>query len=538
MKTISTKQKIISIIIMLMLAAIAFRPHRSEAEINRFNMSYIYFGNSGTYLKYVEQTKDSLQAISPSYFDLNDDGSLKLTRSVDKSFISEMHKKNIKVIPFLSNHWNRAIGRAALENREKLVDEIVKVIEEYKLDGVNVDIENVTEADRDNYTDFVRLLRGKLPSNKEISVAVAANPRGFNVGWHGSYDYSELAKYSDYLLVMAYDESYYGSSAGPVASYSFVEKSIKYALDRVPAEKIVLGIPFYGRYWNSSENTGGSGISLADVDVLIQRFNGKVTFDKTSKSPKATFTISPNDEKYYVYGNELTPGNYTVWFENEESIKNKLELVQKYNLKGTGSWSLGQELPETWSYYKLWLNSKYFIDIQQHWGKDDILYVANKGWMKGTSSIKFSPDGKLTRAQAVVTLVRAMDLEGQVVNEKNSFPDVSKNHWAYKEIQIAKETEIIKGMENGKFYPNDYITREQMTALISRIIDYDTSKIDYKNSFSDIDTSRWSYKSIMEMNSLGVFEGYNNGLFMPQEKITRAQMAAVMTRISEYLDSN
>lgn len=99
--------------------------------------------------------------------------------------------------------------------------------------------------DRDAYTDLVRLLREKLPADKEVSVAVAANPNGWTKGWHGTYNYKELAKYASYLMIMAYDESYEGGPEGPVASIGFVDRSIQYALKQgVPADKVVLGVPF------------------------------------------------------------------------------------------------------------------------------------------------------------------------------------------------------------------------------------------------------------------------------------------------------
>lgn len=334
----------------------SFPFQKAEAHEIEFNMSYLYFGNTQSYISQIDRTQGNLNHVSPSYFDLNPEGTLKVTNQFDAYFVNEMHKRGIKVVPFLSNHWDRNLGRAALQNREELTNEIADFILKNNLDGVQVDIENVTEVDRENYTDLVKLLNQKLPADKEVSVAVAANPNGWTKGWHGSYDYRALAQYADYLMIMAYDESYTGGPEGPVASYGWVEKSIQYALKQgVPSEKVVLGIPFYGRYWKEGEATGGQGISNHRVDELLAKYGGKVTFDETTKSPKATITIDQSDPTTTIAGKTFGPGTYHIWYENNESLQAKLELLHKYNLKGTGSWSLGQESASIWQHYKAWL---------------------------------------------------------------------------------------------------------------------------------------------------------------------------------------
>ncbi|MDQ0228962.1 peptidoglycan-binding protein [Metabacillus malikii] len=335
----------------------SFPMKKAEAHEVEFNMSYLYFGNTQSYVKQVDSTEGNLNLVSPSYFDLNLDGTLKITSQFDPVFVTEMHKRGIKVVPFLSNHWDRNLGRAALTNREKLTTQIAEFIMKNNLDGVQVDIENVTDIDRDQYTDLVKLLNEKLPKEKEVSVAVAANPNGWTKGWHGSYDYTEIAKHSDYLMIMAYDESYTGSPEGPVASYDWVERSIQYAIKQdVPSNKIVLGIPFYGRYWKVGETSGGVGISNNRVDEMIARYGGKVEFDEKTKSPKAIITIKEGDPSTTIAGKKLTPGTYHIWFENHESIQAKLTLLHKYELKGTGSWSLGQESTSIWKHYRTWLS--------------------------------------------------------------------------------------------------------------------------------------------------------------------------------------
>lgn len=315
------------------------------------NLGYMYFGNTSEYINMVNATNNAVNTVAPSYFDINNDGTLKLTYSVDPNFIASMHQKGVRVVPFLSNHWDREVGRAMLANKELAAQQIADAIARYNLDGVNVDIENVTDADRENYTEFVRLLREKIPSTKEVSVAVAANPNGWTAGWHGSYDYTALAKYADYLMIMSYDESYPGGEAGAVASLPWVERSIQYAIsENVPTEKIVLGIAHFGRYWMEGASYGGFGISNWQVEELVTKYDGTVVFDETTKSPKAIVTINEGDPKSVIGGTTLAPGTYTIWFENEESIRQKLALVSKYNIRGVGNWSIGQEM-DVWDSY-------------------------------------------------------------------------------------------------------------------------------------------------------------------------------------------
>jgi len=508
----------------------------TAAETGKFNMSYIYFGSTSKYTYYVNRTKGSLDVISPSYFDLNDDGTLKLTSTISTSFINEMHSTGVKVVPFLSNHWDRNKGKKALENREALARQIADAVKKYNLDGVNVDIENVTESERDIYTDFVRILRSKLPSGKEVSVAVAPNPYNLTRGWQGSYDYTALAKYSDYLMIMAYDEHYQGGEPGPVASASFVEASIKYALQRVSKGKIVLGIPFYGRYWKNGSSYGGYGINAEHVERLIDKYNGQVVFDDKYKSPRAIITIKPGDEPDYVLGRKLDAGTYTIWYENEESIKYKLSLVQKYDLKGTGSWSLGQEDETTWSYYDLWLNGRYFSDAVNHWAEDAILFVREKGWMVGLPGNRFAPENPLTRAEAAAVLVRAFGLEKGAGNG-NTFTDTA-NHWAKDEIEIARQNNIVSGIGNGKFLPDKPVTRQEMAVMLDNMLKLPELDGDGNNPYYDISVTRnsWSYESIIKMTGYGIFYGGVDGGFHPDDNTTRAQMAALMQRISEKME--
>ncbi len=541
MFTLSIKLKTLTVLILAVVFFVmsgfeAYAGSLSQSGSERFNMTYIYFGNTAAYTGYVNDTNGALDHIAPSYFDLNKDGTLKLTGAIDRSFIDEMHNRGIKVTPFLSNHWDKESGVNALNNAEALSSQIVDAVINYNLDGVNVDIENMSEQERDKYTEFVRLLRNKLPSGKSVSVAAAANPYNIEAGWHASYDLAVLQQYSDYIMLMAYDQHYQGyvnatGGAGPVAGYGFVEESIKAALKEVPANKLVLGIAFYGRLWEQGVDYGGYGVSNNTVEALVKEFNGKVIFDNTYKSPKAIITIKAGDRKPVIFGKQLEQGTYDFWYENEASIKRKLELVGKYDLLGTGSWSLGQESKSTWEYYSLWLDGKYFSDIQKHWAKDSIINAMDKGWMNGVSSTQFMPDSSMTRAQAAALLVRALDIRVTAANGgKTTFSDITR-HWARVEIEAAAGAGILQGVGGGKFEPDAVLTREQMAVILDRLMSSVGSE-PAPPVFPDVDpmVSTWSYEAIGRMTARGFLEGFPDGTFRPGDTIRRGQMAVLMER--------
>ena len=350
----------------------------------RVNLGYLYFGDPKQFTEQVTRTEQSMNVVSPSYFDINTDGTLKLTYQVDRNFVSNMHAMGIRVVPFLSNHWDRSLGRAMLANPEQSVQQIAQAIQQYNLDGINVDIENINDQDREQFTNFVRLLRETLPPSKEVSVAVAANPNGWTTGWHGAYDYTELAKYADYLMLMTYDESYPGSSPGSVASFNWVERSIQYAISKgVGRDQIVVGLPHYGRYWIEGQTSGGYGISNVQIESMFKIHEHIVTYDESSQSAKATVTIKDTDPKTYILGTALKPGTYTIWYENEQALKAKASLVQKYNLRGLGHWSIGQEETSVWNTYPTWTNQSNVIEVGHNYNaeqnEDVQLYTVEAG---------------------------------------------------------------------------------------------------------------------------------------------------------------
>lgn len=494
----------------------------------KHSMSYIYFGGSSDYASLVDDTQGSLSEVSPAYFSLDSDGGLLLTSAAGRSFVEDMHQKGIRVVPYLSNDWDRETGIAALENREKLTTQLADAVSTYNLDGVNIDIENVTAGQRGVYVDLVRLLRGKLPDGKLIVVSAAANPWGTAEGWAGSYDYAGLVEYCDYLMIMAYDESYYGSAPGPVAGITFVEKSVKYALSQVSGDQIVLGLPFYGRIWSSGGGYPyGYGISTSAVEKLIADYNGTVSFDEENQSACATITVGAFDTKPSVGGRTLPAGTYVIWYANAQAIKSELALVTEYDLKGAGSWSLGQESEDTWDYYTLWLNGCTFADIQESWAKKDILNAYLSGWMNGVSSAEFSPDTALTRAQSAAILVRMLGLSASTDGDY-SFSDCA-GHWAEAYIDTARKHSILSGTGGNFYEPDRPVTRAEIAVMLNNILNYSSTL----SPFQDVSptANSWSFAAINALSSQGIINGYPDGSFRPDNHLTRAEMTALIGKI-------
>ena len=519
-------------------------PSSPESGEGRESLAYLYAGNSAAYEKMVEKTDGAVRTVYPDYFEIDDSGNLLISPAgkIDPDFIEEMHRQNIQVIPFISNHWDRAKGIAALNNREALSDQIAQAVEQYGLDGVNIDIENVNEQSREDYTAFVELVREKLGQDKTLSVAVAANPYNLTVGWQGSYDYPRLAEIVDYLMIMAYDESYIGSQPGPVASSDFFEGSIEYALDQgVPRDKIVMGIPFYGRYWKTGDATGGIGISAGDIQFLLDNYSSTVRFDEPTMSANATVIIREGDPLPRIWGGRvLEPGVYDIWFDSPETTQWKLETIDREDLRGVGGWALGQENPEIWDFYASALNGGVAPSVPAPSPEPEmpptpelteenlnrILTILNSGGNNRT----VTADTPLTRGEAAVAIAEMIGLAPESGGEP--FSD-TRDYWGSGYIHALRRRGILEGIGENMFGTNRDLTKEELATIFDRILALPDTIDFHEQNYQDVPPSRWSYYPIEKMSFYDVLPGESDTYYGPRNPITVADLAGVFDRIDQ-----
>lgn len=233
--------------------------------------------------------------------------------------------------------------------RKNTIATIVGTISDSGAIGVNIDFEplgDISPSTRSNFTLFVQELRSSAPKPILITISVyasaAARPR--------LWDLSELTKYSDYFVIMTYDYTMPGSnSAGPNAplrgSGDLFEhdiiKNISEITKVVPSNQILMGIPFYGYEWDtvdaskySPADSRGSVASLERIQKMIDDKSLELIWDRNSLTP---------------YGVSSESGKISqVYFENETSIRLKLEFVKSANLGGIAIWALGYEGNTPW----------------------------------------------------------------------------------------------------------------------------------------------------------------------------------------------
>ncbi|MDR2501713.1 MAG: S-layer homology domain-containing protein [Oscillospiraceae bacterium] len=488
-------------------------------------LTYLYGSTTSVYLNRFAKTGGSLNVVSPDYFECAADGSVIYTKMPDSLLISSMRGRGVRVTPFLSNHWNRDNARAMLARRREAAEFIGNAVRQYGLDGIDVDIQNIQPQDKETFIDFMRLLKTALPDGADLTVCVAPNPYYTNLGWQGAYDYQKLGEICNHVFMMTYDESYDGGNPGPVSSYWFVETSIKYGLQYVPPEKLMMGLPFYGRYW--TEGVKGAAWTIADIEWLVANTDSDTWYDEAKQCARATIRIPEGTTVTTWGGKKVKAGAYDVWYENERSFEKKFALVRQYGLKGLGTWALGQEPSYMWENFTQWLEGSIFDDIKNHWAQSYIITLTQEGIIKGAGARAFNPSGTLTRAETAAMFVRLAKIDTPGV--ENPFFD-TQNHWARDEISAAHAAELVGGRGEGYFAPDEPVTREELAIIAARYTNLEAAMNLTDSPFSDVskELTPIGNDAILKLAANGVLNGYADGTFRPHSKVTRAEAAKVL----------
>ncbi|RZT21531.1 N-acetylmuramoyl-L-alanine amidase [Fictibacillus sp. BK138] len=168
-----------------------------------------------------------------------------------------------------------------------------------------------------------------------------------------------------------------------------------------------------------------------------------------------------------------------------------------------------------------------FPDVSAgHRAYDEIMYLANKKIVGGYSDGAFKPDNFVTRSEAASMIGRALQLKGGY--RETEYHDVPKGHFASGYIQDMSNERILAGYGNGYYGVNDKLTREQMASILTRAWTFtETSNL----TFTDVGSNSPTYVPINKLATAGVVGGYSNGAFGAKDYIKRADFALMLARV-------
>ena len=297
-------------------------------------------------LNVLSNTK-GLTTISPTWFTVNSNeggrGSI-----ASQTYVERAHAQGLEVWALVDDFTEgvdmfKVLSRTTY--REQLENELISAALKYNLDGINIDFEKISLETGVHYVQFLRELSIKCRNNGVILSVDNYVPTAYSQ----YFDYEEQGKVCDYVVIMAYDEHNRSSeTAGSVSSLPYVKEAVTNTLAMVPAEKIIMGIPFYTRLWITSEDDNG-------IETLNSEVYGMNSAANMLKDNNVTAAWDETTGQNYAQF-ENSKGFCQIWLEDEESIEAKLKVIFENKLAGVAEWRLVYERADVWNVIQKYVN--------------------------------------------------------------------------------------------------------------------------------------------------------------------------------------
>lgn len=182
-----------------------------------------------------------------------------------------------------------------------------------------------------------------------------------------------------------------------------------------------------------------------------------------------------------------------------------------------------------------------FSDLQSHWAQSTILNLANRGLVKGVTNKTFNPNGPIKRSELMSILVRSLNLQGSAADFILPYTDVKADQWFYDDLKAATKAGLVKGMEENKFAPEAFLTREEAAVMFQRALAHMNDKNESADqgelsTFKDSgDISDWAKDSVLQSVSQGLLQGNDQSKIKPKASLTRAEAAAILERMLKHV---
>ena len=289
----------------------------------------------------IKKNYKKIDILAPQSYVLT--STFRLSGGIGKNLKKVIYDYKIKTMPLVANNGfsQKTIHNFLQEAKAQdvFISNLIAIAKQEKYIGWQYDFENINYLDKDLYSAFVEKTGAEFKKAKLIfSVAVITRQTDYEdtpafKNWGGAFDYARLAKASDFISIMTYDDP---NSKGPVASLPFINNCLAYVKDKIPPEKLSLGIPLYYWSWDVMQskkiNIGGNYDRLLGIMASNRCTTG---FDEYLGT--AWMTYSANNKRY------------GFWFTDKITIQKRMEIIKQNNFRGFSAWLLGVEDPAIWS---------------------------------------------------------------------------------------------------------------------------------------------------------------------------------------------
>lgn len=332
--------KFVRSLLFILLAAFLICGAAPAAKSPRGVAGYYWVYDDGTKpFASLSHNTDVVTMLCPTWMELKDTQG-EITFQEDTKLEDYAKEHGIQVLPLIVS-FSRSKMHAvfgSIESRVRLERHIVDALDSCKyVQGINLDFEGMRAEDRYSYTNFIIELRALL-KQKGYMLTIDVPAESYDSpknGWIGCFDYREIGRYCDIVMIMTYDEHEGSSGPGPISSVQMCDSVLRYATGVIPKEKIYLGLPFYGYDWPAK---GKGKVTSPRYDETMQQVKDKSikpNWDRNARCPWYTYT----DDK---------GARRTAYYEDGRSIAAKMEIGRKYDVGGVCIWSLGGEDPAVW----------------------------------------------------------------------------------------------------------------------------------------------------------------------------------------------
>ncbi|MEP7109008.1 MAG: glycosyltransferase [Ferruginibacter sp.] len=293
---------------------------------------------------------DKLNTIYPEWFFI-DTLTFTLQTRIDSAGLVVMKKNNLSIQPIFNNYhsgktfYDKGFFDSKLlhvilndsSKRKNIISQIADTLSYYKLQGLNIDFEELGEQTNQPLTLFQKELFEALHArNFLVSMDVQA--------MNEDYDFKELVKYNDHVILMAYDQFSDATGAGPISSQQWIEEQLDWMDDRVDAAKIILGVAGYARDWISEEEGKRvDDITYADAIDKAKLSNAAIIFDNDTYNLHFRYNEPATDSS--------SETSHSIWLTDAATAFNILRFSDDYKTAGTALWHLGGEDPRIWKFY-------------------------------------------------------------------------------------------------------------------------------------------------------------------------------------------